>query len=98
MAIPTTTKGGTTKAAHTTKKVSPPPAAADASSSPLAKLKAKLSNRDQLSKMGLSVLLSYGFVSNMSYAVSISIAWYIFNIKFKMSPLAPNQWKSYLLV
>ena len=75
-----------------------PPAAADASSSLLAKLKAKLSNRDQLSKMGLSVLLSYGFVSNMSYAVSISIAWYIFNIKYKTSPLGPNQWKSYLLV
>jgi hypothetical protein len=68
------------------------------SSSLLAKLKAKLSNRDQLSKMGLSVLLSYGFVSNMSYAISISIAWYIFNIKYKISPLAPNQWKSYLLV
>lgn len=77
---------------------SPPPAVADTSSSLLSKLKAKLSNRDQLSKMGLSVLLSYGFVSNMSYAISISIAWYIFNIKYKLSPLAPNQWKSYLLV
>ena len=80
---------------------SPPPAvSADTSSSSslLAKLKSKLSNRDQLSKMGLSVLLSYGFVSNMSYAISISIAWYIFNIKYKISPLAPNQWKSYLLV
>ena len=76
----------------------PPPAAADASSSLLAKLKARLSNRDQLSKMGLSVLLSYGFVSNMSYAVSISVAWYIFNVKYKTSPLAPNQWRSYLLV
>ena len=36
--------------------------------------------------MGLSVLLSY------------SIAWYIFNVKYKTSTLAPNQWKSYLLV
>jgi hypothetical protein len=86
----------------TTPSSSPPPPALSAdtssSSSLLAKLKSKLSNRDQLSKMGLSVLLSYGFVSNMSYAISISIAWYIFNIKYKISPLAPNQWKSYLLV
>jgi hypothetical protein len=87
--------------AITTPSSSPLPAvSADTSSSSslLVKLKAKLSNRDQLSKMGLSVLLSYGFVSNMSYAISISIAWYIFNIKYKISPLAPNQWKSYLLV
>jgi hypothetical protein len=33
----------------------------------------------KLRKMGMSVLLSYGFVSNMSYCVTVSLAWYIFN-------------------
>jgi len=35
--------------------------------------------RQKLAKMGISVLLSYGFVSNMSYCVTVSLAWYIFN-------------------
>jgi hypothetical protein len=33
--------------------------------------------RQQLVKMGLAAGLSYGFVSNMSYCVTVSIAWYI---------------------
>ena len=36
-----------------------------------------LTFRQRLSKMGLSVLLSYGWVSNMSYGVSVTCAWYI---------------------
>ena len=38
-----------------------------------------MSTRERLAKMGLSALLSYGFVSNMSYAVSVSLAWYGFS-------------------
>jgi hypothetical protein len=33
-----------------------------------------LSFKQKLAKMGLSVLLSYGFVSNMSYCVTVSLA------------------------
>jgi hypothetical protein len=33
--------------------------------------------KQKLAKAGMSTLLSYGFVSNMSYAVTVSIAWYI---------------------
>ena len=33
-----------------------------------------LTFRQKLAKMGLSVLLSYGFVSNMSYCVTVSLA------------------------
>jgi len=40
-----------------------------------------LTNKERLKKMGLSVLLSYGFVSNMSYAVMLSLSWYGFSKK-----------------
>lgn len=36
-----------------------------------------LTFKQKLAKAGMSTLLSYGFVSNMSYAVTVSIAWYI---------------------
>lgn len=75
------------------------------STSPLARLKAMfqrpndgLSARERLGKMGLSALLSYGFVSNMSYAVCVSIAWYMFTARVGLSPLAPGQWKPFLAV
>lgn len=38
-----------------------------------------ITNRQRLAKMGLTAALSYGFVSNMSFAVLSSIAWYIFS-------------------
>ena len=37
-----------------------------------------LTFKQKLGKMGLSVLLSYGFVSNMSYCVTVTLAWYGF--------------------
>lgn len=36
-----------------------------------------LTFRQQLAKMGLAAALSYGWVSNMSYSVTVSLAWYI---------------------
>jgi hypothetical protein len=45
-----------------------------------------LSFRQRLGKMGLSVFLSYGWVSNMSYCVTASLAWYIFSSKVR------NEW------
>jgi hypothetical protein len=38
-----------------------------------------LTFRQRLAKMGLATVLSYGWVSNMSYGVSVSTAWYIFS-------------------
>lgn len=35
--------------------------------------------KEKLAKMGLAAALSYGWVSNMSYGVSVSLAWYIFS-------------------
>jgi hypothetical protein len=57
-----------------------------------------LTFRQRLAKMGLATILSYGFVSNMSYAVTVSCAWYIHNIQTKCSPLLPGQWKQFLIV
>mmetsp|Transcript_2942 Transcript_2942/g.6370 ORF Transcript_2942/g.6370 Transcript_2942/m.6370 type:complete len:299 (+) Transcript_2942:103-999(+) len=57
-----------------------------------------LTTKERLAKMGLSALLSYGFVSNMSYAVTLSLSWYGFSKKTGLSPLAPGQWKPFLAV
>jgi len=57
-----------------------------------------LTTKERIAKMGLSALLSYGFVSNMSYCVCVSIAWFGFNKKTGLSPLAPGQWKGFLAV
>lgn len=43
----------------------------------------KLSFRQKLAKAGLSVALSYGAVSNASYGVCMSIAWYGFSRKVR---------------
>jgi len=42
-----------------------------------------LTTRQRLAKMGLAAVLSYGWVSNVSYAVCISIAWYGFSKKVR---------------
>lgn len=57
-----------------------------------------LTFRQRLGKAGLSVVLSYGFVSNMSYCVSVSVAWYIFCKRTMLSPLSPGQWPKFLAV
>eukprot|EP00545_Synedropsis_sp_CCMP1620_P008017 CAMPEP_0119013436 /NCGR_PEP_ID=MMETSP1176-20130426/8447_1 /TAXON_ID=265551 /ORGANISM="Synedropsis recta cf, Strain CCMP1620" /LENGTH=209 /DNA_ID=CAMNT_0006966527 /DNA_START=137 /DNA_END=766 /DNA_ORIENTATION=+ len=57
-----------------------------------------LTFRQKLSKAGLAVVLSYGAVSNFSYGISMSIAWYGFSRKTGLSPLAPDQWKPFLAV
>lgn len=38
-----------------------------------------LTTKQRLAKLGLNAVLSYGWVSNMSYCVSVSLAWYIFS-------------------
>ena len=57
-----------------------------------------LTTRQRLSKMGLSVLLSYGFVSNVSTSITACISWFLFSKRTGLSPLAPNQWKPYVAV
>ena len=57
-----------------------------------------LTFRQRLAKAGMSVALSYGWVSNVSYSITVSLAWYIFSKRTGLSPLAPGQWKSFLAV
>jgi hypothetical protein len=57
-----------------------------------------LTFRQRLAKAGISVVLSYGWVSNMSYCVSVSAAWYIFCQRTRLSPLAAGQWPKFLAV
>lgn len=45
-------------------------------------------NRESLSKMGMSALLAYGFVSNVSGVIAVSCAWFIFSTRTGISPLA----------
>ncbi|EED86266.1 predicted protein [Thalassiosira pseudonana CCMP1335] len=51
---------------------------------------------ENLSKLGLTALLSYGFVSNVSGVVAVSCAWFIFSKKFGVSPIAPGQKPAFL--
>jgi CDGSH-type Zn-finger protein len=95
-------------AAEATDKEAAVVAPAETSTSPLKKIKGffkkdnkksdGLTTKERLAKMGLSALLSYGWVSNMSYAVTLSLSWYTHSKKTGMSPLAPNQWKPFLAV
>jgi len=57
-----------------------------------------LTFKQKLAKAGLSVVLSYGWVSNVSYSISVSLAWFIFSKQTGLSPLAPQQWKKFLAV
>ena len=55
-------------------------------------------DKASLKAMGAAMLLSYGFVSNASYMVCLSIAWYGFSSRTGLSPLAPGQWPAFLAV
>ncbi len=57
-----------------------------------------LSTKELLKKMGLSMFLSYGFVSNITSVIITSLSWFTFSKKSGMSPLAPGQWKGFLAI
>jgi len=74
--------------------------------SPLAKIagsiksffgKAKM-EKAQLAALGTSALLSYGFVSNISYVSCVICAWVVFGKQTGLSPLAAGQWPKFLAV
>lgn len=58
----------------------------------------KLTFKQKLAKAGLSVMLSYGWVSTSSAAILWSAAWYIHCKRTQLSPLAQGQWKPFLAV
>lgn len=54
--------------------------------------------KESLAKLGLNVLLAYGFVSNFSYVTCVIISWVAHGRKYGKSPFAPGQWKYFLLI
>ena len=60
------------------------------------KFKFSNTNKESLAKLGMYVLLSYGFVSNFSSITCLIISWVIFGKTKGVSPLAPGQWKGLL--
>eukprot|EP01038_Epipyxis_sp_PR26KG_P011172 gene11172-14991_t len=55
-------------------------------------------DKSLFAKLGLNLLLAYGFVSNISYITCLILAWISFGRSTGLSPLAPGQWKKYLLI
>lgn len=55
-------------------------------------------NKEGLAKLGLNVLLSYGFVSNFSYISLLIASWVTHGKRTGMSPLEPGQWKLFLAI
>lgn len=54
--------------------------------------------KESMAKFGVNCLLAYGFVSNFSYITCVIIAWIAHGKKYHLSPLAPGQWKQFLLI
>ena len=44
-----------------------------------------LTFKQRLAKMGVATVLSYGMISNLSYAVLISLAWYGFSVQVRQN-------------
>lgn len=51
--------------------------------------------REDIAKLGMNVLLSYGFVSNVSYVTCLISAWIVHGKATGLSPLVPGQLKSF---
>lgn len=71
--------------------------------SALSKLRKRLFGGDRMkfdkatmAKLGVSMVLSYGFVSNVSGCICVSICWFLFSKQTGLSPLSPGQWPKFL--
>jgi hypothetical protein len=38
-----------------------------------------MTSKQRMAKMGLDAILSYGFVQNVSYTITVSLAWFLFS-------------------
>ena len=52
--------------------------------------------KEKVAKLGAYGVLSYAFVSNMSYITCVIISWIIHGKATGLSPLAKGQWKAFL--
>lgn len=64
----------------------------------LSKLGVKQVSKEDLAKLGLFTLLSYGWVSNVSYITCLIISWIIHGKEYGISPLVSGQWKKFMII
>ena len=43
-----------------------------------------MTSRQRIAKMGLDAILSYGFIQNVSYTFTISLAWYLSSMQVSL--------------
>ncbi|GMH33838.1 hypothetical protein BSKO_01672 [Bryopsis sp. KO-2023] len=55
-------------------------------------------DKEKIKALGIGAVLSYGFVSNLSYGICVVIAWITHVKRSGLSPLAPGQWSGFLAV
>mmetsp|Transcript_28113 Transcript_28113/g.36507 ORF Transcript_28113/g.36507 Transcript_28113/m.36507 type:complete len:229 (+) Transcript_28113:51-737(+) len=55
-------------------------------------------DKEKLKSLGASALLSYGWVSNASYMICLSLAWFVHSKRTGLSPLAAGQKPQFLAV
>jgi hypothetical protein len=53
-------------------------------------------SRQKMTHLGLSAMMLYGFICNVSSGTVMSIAWYAFSKRTGLSPLSPGQWKGFV--
>lgn len=53
-------------------------------------------DRERLKALGVGAVLSYGFVSNVTYGGGMAVSWIAFLKQKGLSPLMPGQWKAFL--
>jgi len=54
-------------------------------------------DRERLAGLGVDALFTYGAVSNINAGALIALAWGIFSKASGLSPVAPGQWKPFLV-
>ena len=62
------------------------------------KFTSSLPDKKQLLSLGASAVCSYGLVSNINYCGTMIASWVIHGRRTGLSPLAPGQWKEFLVV
>jgi len=77
-------------------------AAAEEPASPLARFRAWVKkwakfDKDTLKALGVDAFFTYGIVSNVNAGLTVALAWGTFSKASGLSPLAPGQWKSFMI-
>lgn len=53
-------------------------------------------DKDQVKRLGVDAFFTYGVVSNLNVALTVSLAWGISSKANGLSPISPGQWKNFV--